>query len=213
MRNKPRPHAEQRRNRQGRPASKRGASAAPALLRLEALGKNRFAFRPPHCAGERDADLKEVRAMISAGEEEIARDELLYLVADCRAFLEAHNMLGDLALRAADLAVARGHFGFAYELALASLPKGFRGRLPADRHYNRQFFRAGVGLARCLIARGRPREAQEVLDRLAGFDAREENVQLLLRSLQRGQEPAAPVGALGKAMGKPEAGASNSCES
>ena len=36
--------------------------------------------------------------MIEADELDIARDELLYLVADCPGFIEAHNLLAMLAL-------------------------------------------------------------------------------------------------------------------
>jgi len=191
MRDKPaQPDRSPKRSRARRPA-RRQPRAAQAMLRLEPLGNHRFAFKAPPCARERDLDLEEVQAMIAAGETEIARDELLYLVADCRAFLEAHNLLGDLALQAADLAVARGHYGFAYELGLASLPSGFRGTLPAGRNYNVQFFRAGLGLARCLLARGKAEAAGQVARQLARFDPSEKNVQAMLRALRARQPPGA----------------------
>jgi len=157
--------------------------AHPARLTLKRLDGNRFAFQPPVCAVDRKEDLDEVHQMITAGELEIARDELLYLVADCRAFLEAHNLLGELALEENDLAIARGHFGFAYEIGLDSLPKGFRGILPANIDYNRPFFLAGRGLARCLIARGQKAEGREVLVQLSRFDPRDDTVQSLLKEL------------------------------
>jgi hypothetical protein len=153
----------------------------PARLQLKRLDGNRFAFQPPVCALDRKEDLQEVHQMIAAGELEIARDELLYLVGDCRAFLEAHNLLGELALEENDLSLARGHFGFAYEIGLDSLPKGFRGILPANIDYNRPFFLAGRGLARCLIARGQKSEGREVLVQLSRFDPREETVRSLLK--------------------------------
>ncbi|HEY2251312.1 MAG TPA: hypothetical protein VGH74_09635, partial [Planctomycetaceae bacterium] len=62
-------------------------------LKLRRLDGNRFSLTPPVCAFDRQEDLEEVRQMIAAGELEIARDELLYLVSDCRGFLEAHNLL------------------------------------------------------------------------------------------------------------------------
>ncbi len=158
--------------------------ASPARLQLKRLDGNRFAFQPPICAVDRKEDLDEVHQMIGGGELEIARDELLYLVSDCRGFLEAHNLLGELALEENDLALARGHFGFAYEIGLDSLPKGFRGILPANADYNRPFFLAGRGLARCLIARGKRSEGREVLRQLARFDPREETVQALLKELE-----------------------------
>jgi hypothetical protein len=155
----------------------------PTRLQLKRLDASRFAFQPPVCALDRKEDVEEVHQMISGGELEIARDELLYLVGDCRAFLEAHNLLGELALEENDLSLARGHFGFAYEIGLDSLPKGFRGILPSSTDYNRPFFLAGRGLARCLIARGQRAEGREVLKQLARFDPRDETVQSLLQEL------------------------------
>lgn len=155
----------------------------PARLKLRRLDGNRFAFLAPVCAFDRQEDIEEVRTMIAAGELEIARDELLYLVSDCRGFLEAHNLLGELALEDEDISLARGHFGFAYEIGLDSLPPGFRGILPAQRDYNRAFFLAGRGLARCLIARGQHKEGRDVLVQLAKFDPQEEHVKSLLKEL------------------------------
>src|SRR5258708_39615231 len=151
------------------------------LAGLHGLG---FVFQPPVCAFDRQEDLDEVQQMIAAGELEIARDELLYLVSDCRGFLEAHNLLGELALEEADISLARGHFGFAYEIGLDSLPPGFRGVLPAKREYNRAFFLAGRGLARCLIARGKHQEGRDVLVQLAWCDPQEEHVKSLLKELE-----------------------------
>jgi hypothetical protein len=157
--------------------------ANPARLKLRRLDGNRFAFLAPVCAFDRQEDIEEVQTMIAAGELEIARDELLYLVSDCRGFLEAHNLLGELALEEEDISLARGHFGFAYEIGLDSLPPGFRGILPAKRDYNRAFFLAGRGLARCLIARGQHQEGRDVLVQLAKFDPQEEHVKSLLKEL------------------------------
>jgi hypothetical protein len=157
--------------------------ADPARLKLRRLDGNRFAFQPPVCAFDRQEDIDEVQKMITDGELEIARDELLYLVSDCRGFLEAHNLLGELALEEEDISLARGHFGFAYEIGLDSLPPGFRGILPAKREYNRAFFLAGRGLARCLIARGQHKEGRDVLVQLAKFDPQEEHVRSLLKEL------------------------------
>src|SRR5258708_2988619 len=154
------------------------------LAGLHGLG---FVFQPPVCAFDRQEDIDEVQKMIAGGELEIARDELLYLVSDCRGFLEAHNLLGELALEEEDISLARGHFGFAYEIGLDSLPKGFRGTLPAKKDYNQPFFLAGRGLARCLIARGQKAEGREVLKQLSRFDPREETIQALLKELSDGR--------------------------
>jgi len=153
-------------------------------LILKRLNGNRFSLQPPICAVDRKEDLDEVQNMIAGGELEIARDELLYLVSDCRGFLEAHNLLAELALEEEDISLARGHFGFAYEIGLDSLPSGFRGILPADRDYNGPFFLAGKGLARCLVSRGDKAQGLEVLKQLARFDPREASVRALLEELE-----------------------------
>lgn len=157
---------------------------SPARLKLRRLDGDRFALLAPITAIDRQEDLEEVRTMIAAGEFEIARDELLYLVSDCRGFLEAHNLLGELALEEEDVALAQGHFGFAYEIGMDSLPAGFRGRLPANKEYNGAFFLAGRGAARCLIARGQADKGREVLERLAQLDPQEQNVRSLLVELK-----------------------------
>jgi hypothetical protein len=87
-------------------------------LELKALGGNRYEFQAPECAIDRDLDLQEAQEMRLASEGEIARDELLYLVADCRGFLEAYLQLAELALEEEDIGLAKGHFGFAYERRL-----------------------------------------------------------------------------------------------
>jgi len=167
--------------RSGAPERKSpGGQADAARLALRRLDANRFALQAPACARERQEDIDEVRQMIAAGELEIARDELLYLVADCRAFLDAHNLLAELALEEGNIPLARGHFGFAYEIGLLSLPERFRGTLPADRDYNRAFFLAGRGLARCLISGGKEREGRDVLEQLLRFDPREADARRLL---------------------------------
>lgn len=146
---------------------------------------------PPDCAEERTEDLDEVQQMIAGNEREIARDELLYLVADFRAFLEAHNLLAELALEDNDVKLARGHFGFAYECGLESLPPGFSGQLPSAQGYNVHFFNSGRGLARCLIALGKPVEGREVLTRLLRFDPQDQDTKSLLEQLNaRDEKPA-----------------------
>lgn len=154
-----------------------------ARLKLRRLDANRFAFLEPITAIDRKEDIDEVRNMIAGGELEIARDELLYLVSDCRGFLEAHNLLGELALEEGDVSLAQGHYGFAYEIGVDSLPPGFRGILPANKEYNPAFFLAGRGVARCLIARAQLEKGREVLEQLARLDPREENVRGLLKEL------------------------------
>lgn len=153
-------------------------------LGLRRLGQNEWAFVPPDCAIERQMDLEEAQHMQEMGEEEIARDELLYLVADCHGFLTAHNQLGELALAASNVRLARGHFGYAYENALRALPPRFRGRLSAQHEGNAPFFAAGHNLARCLVALGKLDAAQAVLDKLAELDRHDADTRDLLQQLR-----------------------------
>ncbi|MSR56299.1 MAG: tetratricopeptide repeat protein [Planctomycetaceae bacterium] len=160
----------------------------PARLRIRRLDANRYALLIPITALDRQEDIDEVKVMIAAGELDIARDELLYLVSDCRGFLEAHNLLGELALEEHNVSLAQGHFGFAYEIGVDSLPPGFRGRLPANKEYNGAFFLAGRGVARCLIARGQIDKGREVLELLARLDPQEATIRGLLAELKE-REP------------------------
>lgn len=137
----------------------------------------------PECALDRDLDLEEVKEIRAGGEFEIARDELLYLVGDCRGFLEAYLQLAELALEDEDISLAKGHFGFAYEQGLEILPPHFRGQLPCKEGYNPHFYAAGRGLARCLVARQEPQKAREVLEQLLRFDPTEEGTRSLLDQL------------------------------
>ncbi|MES2792560.1 MAG: hypothetical protein V4719_23310 [Planctomycetota bacterium] len=155
----------------------------PGALELKGLGSSKYAFQAPECALDRDLDMAEVLEIRAGGEFEIARDELLYLVADCRGFLEAYVQLAELALEDEDISLAKGHFGFAYENGLDALPFNFRGQLPSKEGYNSFFYAAGRGLARCLISRRENQEAREVLQQLLRFDPTEEDTQSLLEQL------------------------------
>ncbi|MCA9093930.1 MAG: tetratricopeptide repeat protein [Planctomycetaceae bacterium] len=155
----------------------------PALLTLKKIGEGKFAFEAPPCAIDRDLDLEEVHNMIAGAELEIARDELLYLVADCRGFLEAYCILAELALEEGDIPLAKGHYGFAYENGIEALPKGFKGKLPAAEGYNSHFYKAGRGLARCLIAKNELEKGREVLEQLRKFDPTEPETTDLLKQL------------------------------
>ena len=80
---------------------------------------------------------------------EIALDELRWLLSDCAEFIAAHVLLGELAVAAGDLPLARGHFGAGYQLGLQTLR---RAKMPKPLLYsqpaNRPFFEAGRGLDR-----------------------------------------------------------------
>lgn len=126
----------------------------------------------PSCVRERAEDLDEVRAVIEAGEFDIATDELRWLLADCHEFIAAHALLGELALAANnDLALARGHFGAGYQLGLQALR---RAKMPKPLLYsqpaNRPLFAAGRGLAECLAKLDKAEMAKEVVDTLIELD-------------------------------------------
>lgn len=174
----------------GGPA-RRGGGGAIGIRRV--ANTDQWELVHPRCVRQRADDLNEVRQMLAAGETDIARDELIWLLRDCRAFIEAHRVLGELALAENDIELARGHFGYAYELGLAALPREPAALwLPYSRPANRAFFEAGKGLAWCLGRQRQPVDAGEVLNRLLTLD-HSDPLQLaeLARQLLR-QQPKAP---------------------
>lgn len=109
--------------------------------------------------------------MLAAGEAEIARDELVWLLSECPDFLEAHVQLGLVALEDDDPKLARGHFGRAYELVLRAVDAaGVAGPLPYALEGNRVFFEAAKGLAHTLMATGREQLARDLLRRTTQLD-------------------------------------------
>lgn len=134
--------------------------------------KNGWELVPPRCARERAEDLEEVAAMIAGGEEDIAIDELRWLLNGCSDFVEAHRLLGELHLtHDQDLSLARAHFGYAYQIGLAAIRRsGGPSPLPYGLTANQPFFEAGKGLAYCLKELSKPEMAREVLEELLRLD-------------------------------------------
>ncbi len=125
----------------------------------------------PRCARERAEDLAEVEQMLDAGETEIARDELRWLLDGCDACLACHRLLGEIALEDGDYQLARGHFGYAYELGRAACrPAGAAVRLPYARPANKSLLESAKGLAFALLQLGRLRTARDVLLQLLDWD-------------------------------------------
>lgn len=114
--------------------------------------------------------MEEVQTMLEAGEVDIAIDELRWLLTGCGDFVDAHAILGQLALEAGDLQLARGHLGYGFELGLKAIPHAFADTLPADLPTNEGFFACGMGLAECLAAQGDKQKSLEVLRRLIALD-------------------------------------------
>jgi len=125
----------------------------------------------PRCGRRRREDIEEVVAMVEAGETEIARDELVWLLSECPDFLEGHVQLGLIALEEDDPKLARGHFGRAYELCCRALDAaGGPQPLPYSLAGNKPFFEAAKGLVHCLLDTGRRKTAHEVCDRIRPLD-------------------------------------------
>jgi hypothetical protein len=120
---------------------------------------------------EREDDLQEAQQMIDAGELEIAVDELRYLLADCGSLIQAHRLLGEVALEQRDLPLARGHFGYAYELGRGALPPaGLTGPLPYRFRENQGLLESAKGLAWSLHELGKPKLALKVVEDLLRWD-------------------------------------------
>ncbi|MCH8921817.1 MAG: hypothetical protein IIA67_01575 [Planctomycetes bacterium] len=126
----------------------------------------------PKCAVERADDIQEVQAMFEAGEFEVARDELRWLLGGCNDFIDAHRLLGEIALVDGDLSLARGHFGNAYQLATQAIDRA--GASPRQFPYrlapNRSFLESAKGLAHCLRQLGREELAREIVERALRCD-------------------------------------------
>lgn len=155
-----------RSGRSGKPPRKRTS------LKLRRLPQTvHWELVHPRCVRDRADDMEEVRAMVAADEIEIATEELRYLLDGCSDFVEAHCLLGELALADEDLKLARAHFGYAYDVAARALPRGpLRGTLPYELVPNRYFFDAAKGLVACLHRIGRDDQAIEVARKMLTLD-------------------------------------------
>ncbi len=109
--------------------------------------------------------------MVEAGEVDVARDELRWLLEGCTDCLAAHKMLGELALMEEDLPLARGHFGYAYRIGQKALEAANReARLPYAIPANQGFHEAGKGLVYCLCKLGKADLATEIAEQLVRHD-------------------------------------------
>jgi hypothetical protein len=140
-----------------------GARSRPGPIGLARMGGDDFELVHPRCVKETELDFEEGVELWRAGDPESARDALRYALSACHDNMWAHVALGQIALTEfRDPALARGHFGYAFELANRSLPPGFKGRLPRNRRNNRPFFDAILGLADCLEALGSHDESKRL---------------------------------------------------
>ncbi len=163
------------RGRGGRPGPTRGrggaggaggGSAEPRKtggLNLRQLTGNDFEFTHPKCVQELWPDYEEGLEIWKAGEPEEARDALRFALQGCGDNIWVHVALGRIALESGnDPSLAKGHFGYAYELANKAIPREFRGRLPRNRDANRPFYDAIDGLIACHTALGDAAAADEL---------------------------------------------------
>ncbi len=143
-------------------ASARGATA----LRARKLpDEDAWELVHPRCARDRQEDLEEVRKMLDAGEVDVAMDECRWLLSGCSDCVEAHRILGEIALGEKDLPLARGHFGYAYRLGTKALEQaGSRGPLPYRLSANQSFLESAKGLAWCLRELDKKEMAREVVE-------------------------------------------------
>lgn len=151
-----------------KPAPRKAAAARPrggtALRARKLPGEEAWELVHPRCARDRQEDLEEVRKMLDAGEIDVAMDECRWLLSGCSDCLEAHRILGEIALGDNDLPLARGHFGYAYRLGVKALEQaGSRGPLPHRLRANQSFLESAKGLAWCLRELGKREMASEVV--------------------------------------------------
>jgi hypothetical protein len=97
------------------------------------------------------------------GDPEGARDALRYALQGCGDNMWVHIALGLIALEDFnDPSLARGHFGYAFELAERAIPRDFTGILPREHPANQPLYDAIDGLIRCHEALGQPALANEL---------------------------------------------------
>ena len=154
---------------QGKRPPGKGPPKKKGGLRLRHLGGDDYEFDHPPCVAETELDYAEGLEFLKDGDAESARDALRYALQGCGDNMYVHTALGHLALdEFNDPKLARGHYGYGFQLGVAAFPPSFRGRLP-DRVANRPFLEAVAGLIRCLEALSMPKEAAELARELRGW--------------------------------------------
>ena len=146
----------------------RGGPGGTGGLRLKRLESGEFELDHPPCIYELEPDYEEGMELWKAGEPEEARDSLRFALQGCGDNMYVHVALGGLALEIdRDAALARGHFGYAFELAERAIPRGFAGHIPTERPANRPLYEALDGLANCYQSLGQPDEADRLRQMMA----------------------------------------------
>ena len=154
--------------RKKKPGKRRSSNAIQ--VRRASDGKS-YELAFPSSVRERAEDMEEVRAMLAAGETEIATEELRWLLGGCHELLEAHYLLGKVAVESGNQDLARAHFAYAFKLGTDALPKrGLDHPLPHANPANQAFHEAGAGLAKALLELKEANKAKEVAMQLLALD-------------------------------------------
>jgi tetratricopeptide (TPR) repeat protein len=168
--------SQHRRNGDGKPLPggepDRPRGRPPAIGLSQIPGTSDYELVHPRCVLQRRADYEDGMELLKAGDPEGARDAFRFALEGCGDNLWIHVALGKIALEMdQDYNLARGHFGYAFELVERALPKSIAVRLPKRIPGNSPFFDAAEGLASCYEGMNRRDEANRVrrlADRLAG---------------------------------------------
>jgi tetratricopeptide (TPR) repeat protein len=161
-----------RRSGRQRPTDTDPSGRGARAVKARRCGRqNAWELVHPRCVLHRAEDLEEVQAMLESGEVEIARDELRWLLEGCSDFIQAHRLLGDLALADGELKLARGHFGYAFQIGRSALPlEASSARLPYRLPANQPLLESAKALAWCLHELGKTDQALDVLRELLRWD-------------------------------------------
>ncbi len=128
----------------------------------------------PRCVRDRADDLEEVVLMVNAGEVDVALDELRWLLEDCSDFVDAHRLLGELAIDVENWPLARGHLGYCYDIGSAALNNaGAEGPLSHDVPANRGLLSATYLFAGVLYRLDKRKTARSILRRLLAWDPKD----------------------------------------
>jgi hypothetical protein len=130
---------------------------------LQRLNAREFALKHPKCIYEMELDYEEGLELRREGDPEGARDALRYALQGCGDNMWVHVALGRIALEDFnDPALARGHFGYAFELAQKAISRDFNGCLPREHPANRPLYDAIDGLIACYDKLGQPASVREL---------------------------------------------------
>jgi hypothetical protein len=147
----------------GAPRAGGGAVKKKGGIWLQRINATEFALSHPKCIHEMELDYEEGLELRREGDSEGARDALRYALQGCGDNIWVHVALGRIALEDFnDPSLARGHFGYGFELAEKAIPRDFDGKLPREHPSNRPLYDAIDGLILCYEKLGQPAPAEEL---------------------------------------------------